>query len=66
MNEKVTVPKVKTWARETAFAMLVGCAVLAYNGQSEELEIVVWPVTIFSLAAFGFRQPAVDGWMRRP
>lgn len=55
----------KTWARETAFAMFLGCALLAYNGQSEELGIVIWPVTIFGLAAFGFRQPSVDSWMRK-
>jgi hypothetical protein len=45
--------------------MIIGCAVLAYQDKTEELEIVVWPVTIFSLAAFGFRQPTVSSWMRR-
>lgn len=54
----------KTWARETAFLMFVGCALLAYNGQSEELNIVIWPTTIFGLAAFGFKQPPVEQWMR--
>ena len=55
----------KTWARETAFAMFLGCAFLAYNGQVEELNIVIWPSTIFGLAAFGFKQPGVDQWMRK-
>lgn len=54
----------KTWARETAIVMFLGCALLAYNKQTEELNIVIWPTTIFGLAAFGLRQPAVDGWMR--
>lgn len=57
-------PKKKTWAREAAFAMIIGCGFLANSGKTEELNIVVWPVTIFSLAAFGFKQPPVDGWMR--
>lgn len=57
-------PTKKTWARETAFAMFLGCALLAYNGQSEELNIVIWPTTIFGLAAFGLRQPAVAEWVR--
>ncbi len=55
----------KTWARETSLAMIIGCGLLAYQGKAEELEIVVWPVTIFSLAAYGFRQPAVSNWMRK-
>ena len=54
----------KTWAREAAFAMFLGCAYLAYNGQIEELNIVIWPTTIFGLSAFGFKQPSVDSWMR--
>ena len=59
----MTPPK-KTWARETAFAMFLGCALLAYNGQTEELNIVIWPTTIFGLSAFGFKQPSVDSWMK--
>ena len=55
---------VKTWSREVAFSMILGCALLAWNGQSEELEIVIWPVTTFALAAFGMRQPVVSEWMR--
>lgn len=54
----------KTWARETSFAMIVGLAVLAYGDKIEQLEILVWPVTVFSLAAFGFQQPTVSDWMR--
>lgn len=54
----------KTWSRETAFAMILGCAFLAYSGKTEELNIVVWPVTIFTLSAYGFKQPSVDSWMR--
>lgn len=57
--------KKKTWSRETAFAMILFLCFLAYQGKVEELEILVWPFTIFTLAAYGFRQPAVDGWMRR-
>lgn len=55
----------KTWAREVAVALMIGCAVLAYSDKVEELNIVVWPITIFSLAAFGFKQPSVDSWMRK-
>ena len=57
-------PKVKTWSRETAWAMMLGCFFLAGSGQPEVLEIVIWPTTIFTLAAFGFRQPVVNDWMR--
>ena len=58
-------PKKKTWSRETAWAMLLGCFFLAGSEQTEELEIVIWPTTIFTLAAFGFRQPVVNDWMRK-
>ena len=59
-------PKVRTWSRQTAFCMFLGCGLLAYNGQIEELKIVIWPVAIFGLAAFGLRQPTVASWMQRP
>ena len=55
----------KTWSREVAFGMFLGCALLALNGKVEELRIVIWPVTTFGLAAFGFRQPVVGEWMRK-
>ena len=54
----------RTWSRQTAWALIIGCAALAYSGKTEELSLVIWPTTIFSLAAFGFRQPAVGDWMR--
>jgi hypothetical protein len=55
----------KTWSRQTAWVLMLGCVFLAANGQTEELAIVIWPVTMFALPAFGFRQPAVDSWMQR-
>jgi hypothetical protein len=55
----------KTWSRQTAWVLMAGCAFLAFNGQVEELAIVIWPITAFALPAFGFRQPAVGEWMQR-
>lgn len=55
----------KTYSREVATAMFIGCGVLAALGKTEELAIVIWPVTIFGLAGFGFKQPAVSGWMNK-
>jgi hypothetical protein len=54
----------KTWSRQTAWALMAGCAFLAANNQIEVLQIVIWPITAFALPAFGFRQPAVASWMR--
>ena len=54
----------KTWSRQTAWVLMAGCAFLAFNNQIEVLAIVIWPVTMFALPAFGFKQPAVDSWMR--
>jgi hypothetical protein len=46
----------KTWSRQTAWVLMAGCAFLAFNNQIEVLAIVIWPVTMFALPAFGFRQ----------
>ena len=61
---ETTKPRGRTWSRELAVVMIVGCVYLAALGQTEELDIVIWPTTVFTLAAFGFRQPAVGDWMR--
>lgn len=56
---------VKTWSREVSVALMIGLGALAYNEKTELVEILVWPITTFSLASFGFRQPIVGEWMRR-
>jgi NADH:ubiquinone oxidoreductase subunit 5 (subunit L)/multisubunit Na+/H+ antiporter MnhA subunit len=38
---------------------------LGYTGQTEELSIVVWPFITFALAAFGFKQPPVEGFFSK-
>ena len=60
----MTKPK-KTWTREVAM-ILLGCLIyLGFNGQTEELSIVVWPFTVFAMAAFGFKQPTVEGYFSK-
>lgn len=49
----------KTWARETFWAMLIFLAYLTVGGDKELLEILVWPIFTFGLAAFGMKQEAV-------
>lgn len=56
--------KVKTWSREFAFLMWCGLGWIIYNDQVEMAGILVWPITIFTLASFGMRQPSVGDWMR--
>jgi hypothetical protein len=58
--------KSRTWSRQVACVLIAGCFYLGANNQTEVLEIVIWPVAVFTLAAFGLRQPAVASWMRRP
>ncbi len=54
----------KTWARELALAMWLFAGYLAYSGMTNELELWIWPTTVITLPAFGFRQPVVGDWMR--
>ena len=56
--------RTKTWSREVSVALMIGLGALAYNDKTDLVEILVWPVTTFSLAAFGFQQPVVSEWMR--
>jgi hypothetical protein len=58
------VTKSRTWSRQVACVLILGCFYLGANNQAEVLQIVIWPVTVFTLAAFGLRQPAVASWMR--
>lgn len=57
--------KPKTWNRETAWTLLGVLIYLAYNDMSEPLEILAWPFVIFAMAAFGFKQPAVENFMSK-
>jgi hypothetical protein len=57
--------KSRTWSRQVACVLILGCFYLGAYNQTEVLEIVIWPVTVFVLAAFGLRQPAVASWMQR-
>lgn len=57
--------KRKTWSRELAVSLMLFLCYLAYDGKTEEAAILVWPFTIFSMAAFGFKQPAVEDFMSR-
>jgi len=54
----------KTWSRELAIVMWLCLGFLMYNDQTEMADIVVWPITIFSMAAFGFKQPAITDRLR--
>jgi hypothetical protein len=58
-------PKKRTWSREVAVLLLVCLMYLGYTGQTEELSIVVWPFITFALAAFGFKQPPVEGFFSK-
>lgn len=49
----------KTYSRELSLCMMVFVGWLAYQGMTQELEILVWPVTLFSMASFGFKQGVV-------
>lgn len=49
----------KTWARETFWAMLVFLAYLTVGGNVELVETLVWPIFTFGLAAFGMKQEAI-------
>lgn len=49
----------KTWSRETAVTLLIFLCYLGYVGSVEVLSILAWPFVIFSMAAFGLKQPAV-------
>lgn len=53
----------KTWNRETAWVLLGFLIYLAYNGMSEPLSILAWPFVLFAMAAFGFKQPAVENFL---
>lgn len=55
----------KTWSREVSTVLLFFLLFLAYKGQTEELEILIWPFTVFSMAAFGFKQPVIEGRFSR-
>lgn len=66
MSTKETEEKrTKTWSREVATVLFVGCGVLAYEGKSEELSVVTWPATVFGLSAFGLKQESVKNLMNR-
>ena len=56
-------PKKKTWQREVSAVLLCFLMYLAWAGSTEELEILVWPFTLFSFAAYGFKQPTVESYM---
>lgn len=45
--------KCKTWKREISVLMLLFLCYLSFQGQTTELEILVWPFTIFAGASFG-------------
>lgn len=55
--------KTKTWSRELAAVLMIGVAVLAYSGDKEMVEVVIWPAFTFALAAFGFKQDSVKTLM---
>lgn len=43
----------KTWKREVAVALFLALGVLVYNDKTEMVELLVWPVTVFAVGAFG-------------
>jgi len=47
-----TKPK-KTWKREVAAALLIGLGYVVYTGDTEMVNVVVWPIMVFAGAAFG-------------
>ena len=65
MDKDNPVKKKRTWSREIAAGLLVCLVYLGYKGQTEELSIVVWPFTVFAMAAFGFKQPTVEGYFSK-
>jgi len=65
MDKTNPVKKKRTWSREISVGLLVCLVYLGYKGQTEELSIVVWPFTVFAMAAFGFKQPTVEGYFSK-
>ena len=63
MEQIKNKPK-RTWSRELSLAMILGICVLIYFDKADMVELVLWPVVTFTLPAFGFKQPALEAWMK--
>ena len=55
----------KTWQREVAAVLFIALIYLGYQEQTAELEILVWPFTVFGMAAFGLKQPSVQTFLAK-
>lgn len=53
----------KTWQREVAAVLFMALIYLGYQEQTAELEILVWPFTVFGMAAFGLKQSSVQAYL---
>jgi len=64
MAEKPAKKK-KTWAREFSALMLGFLGFIAVEGNTEVLEILVWPTMTFAIPAFSLKQDSVKDAMSR-
>jgi hypothetical protein len=56
--------KGKTWSREVALSLMVYLGYMGYIGDTPLVEVLVWPVTMFSMAAFGFKQDVIKDFRK--
>ena len=60
MKEKIR----KTYSRETFWTMIVFVGYLSYRGDVETVNLLVWPIMTFGLAAFGFKQEVIQDFVK--
>lgn len=53
----------KTYSRETFWIMMFWLGYLTFRENTELVEILIWPVMTFGLAAFGFKQSVVHDFV---
>jgi len=54
-----TNKKTRTWAKEFSAILFAALIYFGYVGQTDVLEILVWPFTTFAVAAFGFKSDTI-------
>lgn len=55
---------IKTYARETFWIMIVYVGYVGFMGNLALVELLIWPVMTFGLAAFGFKQEVVQDFIK--